>query len=834
MLSSESVVKELRVKNVLRLLLVLLYIGVMGICAALVIKPGAAIFYNKLTIPGQSMVADAGFAYRYRLDKNPFVFQLNKALLRENGQLLTASNPNIVASQGYGTYSVDKSAEGIYYLYFSSSDNTNPVRNNREYLLFIPISFASRLMGIIYLVILLPGIAWFLIFALRSSVHRQTIHQHPLGILNVIGLFFTETDGIIQRYMNATWKLIKAEAVFWKQLFPITILAAYLYIFMEWIFFATMPSFMSVINLPNKVEILLLSGLAFSLACIFAVIAFTLLDIIGAFFRIQRITRFIGAIIPAAILAILALLLLDNFTYTLFKFGISTSAGIIRAIYLFFFILLFAAIYLKVLDLLGLMRRKPPEYRSFNRLSYLALGILVISLGLGIVRLDVNKLTTSGSKPQAGSANARPNILLIGSDGVNAENMSVYGYARNTTPRIMELAQDSLVADNAFTNSGNSPASVVSIFTSKLPTTTRVGFSPDILTGVDAYQHLPGILKSDGYRTVEFGVPLYVDSYALNVQNGFDMVNNHSSDTNLLGSFMQNLGFDNPAYFINRLSERLSDRIKHIFYIQQMQNPYELVTKPAASISDQEKIDLALDQIDQAQQPIFIHLHLLGTHGDYFELPFQNFSRGEQQDKPWMTDFYDDAISVFDSYVGQVIDHLKANGQFDNTILIIYTDHAQNWQVNERIPLIVHFPGNSYAGRIDQNVQNLDIAPTVLDYLGWPKPVWMEGKSILSANLEGNRIIFGTYVANQTYNENQVWLTDPNFTRPPFYQFTYITAINCQKWYMLDLKQRKWTDGDISGYVAPCNTTSLSSFADIKQATLDQLASDGFDISSLR
>ena len=90
-----------------------------------------------------------------------------------------------------------------------------------------------------------------------------------------------------------------------------------------------------------------------------------------------------------------------------------------------------------------------------------------------------------------------------------------------------------------------------------------------------------------------------------------------------------------------------------------------------------------------------------------------------------MVDYYDDAILSFDQYAGEVIDSLKASGEYDNTILIINSDHAMQYRMEERIPLIIHFPGDDHAGRISQNVQNLDIAPTILDYLGMAEPAWM-------------------------------------------------------------------------------------------------------------
>ncbi|MDZ7686293.1 MAG: sulfatase-like hydrolase/transferase [Gammaproteobacteria bacterium] len=100
----------------------------------------------------------------------------------------------------------------------------------------------------------------------------------------------------------------------------------------------------------------------------------------------------------------------------------------------------------------------------------------------------------------AGSAKSLPNILILLSDGINAKNMSIYGYERDTTPFLrtyLEKHPHTLV-ENAFGHTPKSSGSVTSILTGKLPITTGVFYRPEVLKGIHAYQHLPGILRSLG------------------------------------------------------------------------------------------------------------------------------------------------------------------------------------------------------------------------------------------------------------------------------------------------------------------------------------------------
>jgi glucan phosphoethanolaminetransferase (alkaline phosphatase superfamily) len=820
-------------KSKIRYLLVLVYIAVIVVCLLMVVKPGVSIFYIKRTIDNQGLVPDAGFAFRYKLNINPFFYRMLGIRLFEDGQALIPSQDDSVVNTGRSNFSLSLTPQGTDYLYLSSSDNSDPITNGRKYTLYLPVRFISRPLGVILLIILLPGMVWFLVFALISPEHRHTIADSPKGILRILNLFLDHACRILRSFMVKTWQKVKIRAVFWKQLFTITILVAYLYIFLEWVFIVTMPSFMSMMALSDKLEVFLISGLALSLVCIAVIVALIILDTLALIANFSRFTSYLGVVIPTVILSTLSLLLIDNFTYTVFKFGISTSTGVWRGVYGLVLIALSVYIYFHLLNIFGLRAKATTGRKLGNWLFYISLGLVVVSIALAITRLDFGKLSSAEVATESQQAARYPNIILLGSDGVSADNMSLYGYERDTTPRLRELAQNSLVAENAFTNSSNSAGSIVSIFTGKWPTQTRVLYAPDILTGVNAYEHFPGLLKLNGYTTVEFGVPDYVDAWSLNIKDGFDTVNGRTQSHSIMNKYAHALGFENVDYFINKLTGRISDRIQHILFIRAMQNPYNIVTQPVKDIGDEEKITQMLDIIEKSQGPVFIHVHLLGTHGAIFTPQIRVYAKDEQQDQDWMVDFYDDAILSFDQYVGEVIDRLKADGQYENTVLIIYSDHAIKYRVNTRIPLIIHFPGDEFAGRISQNVQNMDIGPTILDYLGLPEPNWVEGESILKSDLDSHRLIFGAVTSGFMQDENGVTILSPQLIKPPFYQFNSISIIDCQKFYQFNLTTFDWLSGDVPGYTTPCAEESLYSFDEIKLKMVDRLVQDGFDVSSL-
>lgn len=108
-------------------------------------------------------------------------------------------------------------------------------------------------------------------------------------------------------------------------------------------------------------------------------------------------------------------------------------------------------------------------------------------------------------------------------------------------------------------------------------------------------------------------------------------------------------------------------------------------------------------------------------------------------------------IRGVDDGVGRLIDYLKQNDLYDNTVVIYAGDQGfflgengwfdKRWIYEEsmRMPLIVHWPKGIDAGSVNkQLVQNLDLAPTLLDLANVDIPEQMQGESLVPL-LKGNK-----------------------------------------------------------------------------------------------
>lgn len=172
-----------------------------------------------------------------------------------------------------------------------------------------------------------------------------------------------------------------------------------------------------------------------------------------------------------------------------------------------------------------LLRRRIQKRRT--PASFLSVGLLIVSIAAILSVTFSLGSTASGLNNDLLAPSAQPpNIIILGGDGLSANYLSVYGYNHDTTPFLKEMAKTSLVAKNAFPNASSTTASTTTMLTGREPITVKVYRYPDVLDGNASFEHLPGILKRQGYTTVEVGTPFYVDAQKLNLLDGFDIVNN--------------------------------------------------------------------------------------------------------------------------------------------------------------------------------------------------------------------------------------------------------------------------------------------------------------------
>jgi len=591
-----------------------------------------------------------------------------------------------------------------------------------------------------------------------------------------------------------------------QSLFAATVFNAFFYAAMEWVFFVTKPSALSLLSLAEKIRVLFVACGVAALASLI-LLAFLCLP---ALLTKNKKLIVLACLAPAFVFSVNALILFDNFTYTVFKFGVAASENLWRIPYLIGFVLCLAWMTRRIHSS---MRKKPA--------SLPALGLLLLSLTFILPLAFSRGARESVSADGDSSAQNYPNILIIGGDGLSASYLSLYGYSKETTPFLEQLAKESLVAQNAFVNASSTTASTASMLTGRYPMDTQVFRYPDVLSGEDSFMHLPAILKARGYQTVEIGAPSYVDAGKLNLLGGFDVVNNRSANQPAEKFLLAMLGNSPSTQFLLTVIDRAAERLLHIFFLREMSDPFKQVTDPKSRMTDEQRVQQIESLLDSRDRPLFIFAHFMDTHGPHFSSSQHVFSTGES-DEEWDKARYEDALLSFDGSVEKIYRHLEETGQLENTVLVVYTDHGFLYAVNARVPLLIRFPDQAHAGIRANNLQVIDVPVTLLDYLKIEKPEWMSGLSFLNFEAPKMREIVSIVAGS------------PKKIKAPFFQIKTVTFTVCHKFYSLNAQENKFVSGNIAGHSARCEPQLMPLNEEIRAEMIAYLERYGYDVSSLK
>lgn len=547
---------------------------------------------------------------------------------------------------------------------------------------------------------------------------------------------------------------------------------------------------MSALSLGNQALLLILGSLI-------VIAASSIISALLAGFGVfkQKVFQILAASFAAFIMLSLVMLLVDNFTYTVFKIGIQTIKAPWTYLYLTFLIFLF------VKFTGGYVRKSAVDSCQRGLFAY---GGLLTSVACVLV---ISFYYLKSEQVYSSDSNL-PNIIFFASDGIEAKHLSAYGYERATSPNLDKLMPQMLVAENAFTNCGRSTGSVTAMLTGKLPITSKVLFPPHMLAGQHSAEHLPGILKRLGYRSLQETARYYLDSHDIGMVNSFDEVNQRKFTGGIWGLLPEKFGsrFFFEIYFVETIYKRISERWLKLLGIKEMINPLDLVDEEkdfkVYGEADQNRIERIKNFISASEQPFFIHTHLMDSHCCLFKPANPVFSKGR---KGRSNNHYDDIILESDRLFGEMISWLKQTGKFDNTVIVYTSDHARRWSTGDRVPFMIRFPEGKHSGRVENNVQLADLAPTIMDYLGEKIPEWMEGQSLLKP-LPEDRVVLSISSINRKKSDNgKEKLSSLVGAGPPFYGAKSLAVTYCDNQYNYSLEEEKFiSELKIEGHTKPC------------------------------
>lgn len=310
----------------------------------------------------------------------------------------------------------------------------------------------------------------------------------------------------------------------------------------------------------------------------------------------------------------------------------------------------------------------------------------------------------------------RPNIILMVSDDHGREALGCYGNPAIQTPHLDALASAGTRFTNAFCTSASCSASRSAILTGiHNHTNGTYGLTHGVhhFACFDSVKTLPAMLKSVGYRTGRAGKKHYAPDRLF----PFDF---------------------NP-------SERHLDR-----------NDVALADECRDFIAKEEPFFLYWCSFNPHRGGRVLESH--PCRPNCFGNPEQSYSDDQEQGyseedvivPPFLSDIpevraelaqYYQSISRLDRGVGRLMDILKKEGKYDNTLIIYISDNGSAFPASKttlydpgmRLPCIVKSPGKTEAGHLcDALITWLDLAPTLLDFAGAEPASEFAGKSFRS------------------------------------------------------------------------------------------------------
>lgn len=295
----------------------------------------------------------------------------------------------------------------------------------------------------------------------------------------------------------------------------------------------------------------------------------------------------------------------------------------------------------------------------------------------------------------------RDYIFLICADTLRADHLSVYGYHRETDPRIREFITDCVTFERAYAQGTWTLPSHMSLFTALYE--WNHGVRKDTVIPDDIDYLVESVSRRFVTRSYNGGI--YISS-RFGFFRGFDSYVSIDND-----QFMQNSSEHLFKLAADDLDRQAYPRSFYFLHTYQVHSPYAPPEKHLKAFNP----DPRHHSLTAPTVPT--------NHRDQFQkLPpemVQNY-----------IDLYDAEILAFDEWFGFFIDHLKKNGIYEQSMIILMSDHGEEffdhggWGHTHslydemiRVPLIIKFPGGRYRNtRIAEPVGLIDIMPTILDH----------------------------------------------------------------------------------------------------------------------
>ena len=356
---------------------------------------------------------------------------------------------------------------------------------------------------------------------------------------------------------------------------------------------------------------------------------------------------------------------------------------------------------------------------------------------------------------------AKPNVVVFCGDDISAGDIGCFGNADVLTPNLDRLAGQGVRFTNAHCQSPLCNPSRTSFLSGLRPETTGVvdnRVPPNHY--IENLQFMHRYFNRGGYYTAGIGKMAQMRFHVQFSGRGLD---------------------DSLPVGPQRNRKRIEP---HAEKVGEHPDHYYVYTGPENLLPDQTKVNAArtrLRKLATSRQPFYMHIGFQAAHKHVYtpEQYWDRYAREElsvpafptdKQKKELATSLgrdnrgdidarymrrtlhgYYASITHLDQLIGEVLEELKTQGLWDNTIVVFITDHGQSinpWNPGKgnvlregsHVPLIIRDPRTGNAGRTcSRVVEYIDLLPTLLDLCGLPEEPVLDGRSLVPLLSEPDR-----------------------------------------------------------------------------------------------
>lgn len=335
----------------------------------------------------------------------------------------------------------------------------------------------------------------------------------------------------------------------------------------------------------------------------------------------------------------------------------------------------------------------------------------------------------------------RWNVIVILVESLRWDQIEECGGTREVMPAVESLAQEGCTFSNAYTESSHSNYADLCPLSSNYPLRAREAYVyPKRITYPRVLIY--DVLKALGYRTA--------------------VISSQNENWGGMINFLSTGGIDHFLHSETYTGSTYVPRGDIGF------TGFIAGSKRSGKIDDRLTVGEAISWIDQPDtRPFFIYMNLQNSHVPYelpadfpprfgtgrrdFDIFFGSFPP-ERVDE--VKDLYANSLAYVDAQIGRLVQHLKARGLWDRTLVVVTGDNGQAFLehgfaahagmiFNEvmRVPIIIRAPGMTQKVE-DRPAQHIDIPPTVFGALGLPPHPCFQGLNLLDPDFPLERSIF--------------------------------------------------------------------------------------------